>query len=84
MRIEWQSRTGAPGSHQRTWDDDDLFPLLSQNGATALTSVAVAKAMVGLTPYLFVPRYPGFPVEAGGVVELHAAFRKESRTRGPV
>jgi hypothetical protein len=27
---------------------------------------------------------PGFPVEVGGVVELHAAFRKESRTRGPV
>jgi hypothetical protein len=27
---------------------------------------------------------PGFPVEVGGVVELHAAFLKESRTRGPV
>jgi len=25
-----------------------------------------------------------FPVEIGGVVELHAAFRKESSTRGPV
>jgi hypothetical protein len=27
---------------------------------------------------------PGFPVEVGGVVELHAAFLNESRTRGPV
>jgi hypothetical protein len=23
---------------------------------------------------------PGFPVELGGAIELHAAFRKESRT----
>jgi hypothetical protein len=28
------------------------------------------------------PRYPGFPVEVGGVVELYAAFLEESRTRG--
>jgi hypothetical protein len=28
--------------------------------------------------------FPGFPVEVGGVVELHAAFREESRTRGRV
>jgi hypothetical protein len=28
--------------------------------------------------------FPGFPVEVGGVVELHAAFREESRTRGGV
>jgi len=27
---------------------------------------------------------PRFPVEVGGVVELHAAFLNESRTRGPV
>jgi hypothetical protein len=27
-------------------------------------------------------RYPGFPVEVGGVGELHAAFLNESRTRG--
>jgi hypothetical protein len=27
-------------------------------------------------------RYPGFPVELGGVGELHAAFHTESRTRG--
>jgi hypothetical protein len=27
-------------------------------------------------------RYPGFPVEFGGVGELHAAFLTESRTRG--
>jgi hypothetical protein len=27
-------------------------------------------------------RYPGFPVEFGGVGELHAAFFTESRTRG--
>ena len=26
-------------------------------------------------------RYPGFPVELGGVGELHAAFLTESRTR---
>jgi hypothetical protein len=29
-------------------------------------------------------RYPGFPVEVGGVGELHAAFFTESRTRGHV
>ncbi len=29
-------------------------------------------------------RYPGFPVEVGGVVELHAALLTESRTRGRV
>jgi hypothetical protein len=28
------------------------------------------------------PSYSGFPVEVGGVVELHAAFLEESRTRG--
>jgi hypothetical protein len=27
-------------------------------------------------------RSPGFPVEIGGVIELHAAFLTESRTRG--
>jgi hypothetical protein len=27
-------------------------------------------------------RSPGFPVETGGVGELHAAFLTESRTRG--
>jgi hypothetical protein len=27
-------------------------------------------------------RYPGFPVELGGVGKLHAAFLAESRTRG--
>jgi hypothetical protein len=27
---------------------------------------------------------PGFPVELGGFVALHAAFLDESRTRGPV
>jgi hypothetical protein len=27
-------------------------------------------------------RYPGFPVEVGGVGGLHAAFLTESRTRG--
>jgi hypothetical protein len=29
-------------------------------------------------------RYPGFPVEFGGVGNLHAAFLNESRTRGHV
>ena len=29
-------------------------------------------------------RYPGFPVEFGGVGDLHAAFLNESRTRGHV
>jgi hypothetical protein len=28
-----------------------------------------------------VPHTPGFPVELGGIAELHAAFLKESRTR---
>jgi hypothetical protein len=30
------------------------------------------------------PRYPGFPVEVGGVVILHAVFLTENRTRGSV
>src|ERR1700733_10654796 len=30
----------------------------------------------------FAPAYSGFPVELSGVVELHAAFLNESRTRG--
>jgi len=25
--------------------------------------------------------FPGFPVEVGGVAELHASFREEGRTR---
>jgi len=29
-------------------------------------------------------RAPGFPVELGGVGELHAAFFTESRTRGDI
>ena len=35
-------------------------------------------------PVFVRPTYPGFPVEVGGVVELHAAFLNESRTRSPV
>jgi hypothetical protein len=31
---------------------------------------------------MFAPAYSGFPVELSGVVELHAAFLNESRTRG--
>ena len=38
----------------------------------------------GLRPVFFRPTYPEFPVEVGGVAELHAAFLEESRTRGPV
>ena len=30
------------------------------------------------------PTYPGFPVEVGGVVQLHAALLTESRTRGRI
>jgi hypothetical protein len=33
---------------------------------------------------LRVPHPPGFPVEVGGVGEVHAAFLNESRTRDPV
>ena len=29
---------GAPGSPQRTWDDNDLFPLLQQDAALACGS----------------------------------------------
>jgi hypothetical protein len=29
-------------------------------------------------------RYPGFPVEVGGVDKVHAPFFKERRTRGSV
>jgi hypothetical protein len=36
----------------------------------------------GLEPQVPPLRYPGFPVEVGGVGGLHAAFLTESRTRG--
>jgi hypothetical protein len=35
-------------------------------------------------PQVAALRYPGFPVEVGGVVELHAPFFTEGRTRGLV
>jgi hypothetical protein len=34
---------GAPGSPQRTWDNNDWFPMLSQKGATALNSAKAKK-----------------------------------------
>ncbi len=37
-----EKRTGAPGSHQRTWDDIDFFPLLFPGQVT--------KALEGLPP----------------------------------
>jgi hypothetical protein len=41
-----------------------------------------ALAIVGASPRRIRPTYSGFPVEVGGVGELHAAFLNESRTRG--
>jgi hypothetical protein len=44
----------------------------------ALDSVGTGKLQV---PPL---RYPGFPIEFGGVDAVHAPFFKERRTGGPV
>jgi hypothetical protein len=56
---ELQDKTGAPRSHQRTWDENGLFPLLS----------AGSTAMVGTSPHRFRPTYaranvghPSYPV----------------------
>jgi hypothetical protein len=45
---------------------------------------ALPPALVAGRGKLQVPplRSPGFPVEVGGVGEIHAAFLTESRTRG--
>jgi hypothetical protein len=40
----------------------------------------VLKVKLQVPPF----RYPEFPVEVGGVGELHAAFFTESRTRGRI
>ncbi len=40
---------GAPGSPQRTWDDDDLSPMLSQKDATGLSG-RQSKSNGGLRP----------------------------------
>jgi hypothetical protein len=41
-------------------------------------AVAFGKGALQVPPL----RYPGFPVELGGVGNLHVAFLEESRTRG--
>ncbi len=46
--------TGAPGSHQRTWANDDMFRLLFLEGATR----SKVKMVVGFAR-LFRPRYAG-------------------------
>ena len=56
----------------RTWVEQDLFPMLSPPEYTYLQEKKKERAS------------PGFPVEFGGVGELHAAFLTESRTRGHV
>jgi hypothetical protein len=58
------NRTGAPGSHQRTWEEDDLFPLLFFNSATYLLS----ETNRGLRPSFSAQvrwREPGAPVHEG-------------------
>src|SRR6202044_2816468 len=55
----------------RTWVEHDLFPMLSPPVYTYLQEKKRRAS-------------PGFPVEFGGVGELHAAFLTESRTRGHV
>ncbi len=55
-----EKRTGAPGSHQRTWDDNDFFPLLFPGQVTKLfSSVGRSKSIGGASPIFFVPRTLG-------------------------
>jgi hypothetical protein len=70
---------------------DFLWGLVESRNFMRLSLQKAAQASMGGAAYrksgsprLFRPRYPGFPVEVGGVAELHAAFLNESRTRGPV
>jgi hypothetical protein len=44
----------------------------------------VAGSEKAIEAHRFRPTYSGFPVEVGGIGELHAAFLNESRTRGCV
>jgi hypothetical protein len=54
---------------------------LGQKGESSLLLMFVDwKGALQIPPL----RYPGFPVEFGGVGDLHAAFLNESRTRGYV
>jgi hypothetical protein len=61
-----------PWPQARTWDDNDLFPVLS-TGAPQRPAVWHKEARMGLCP--------GFPVELLGAAEPNAAFLNESRTR---
>jgi HlyD family secretion protein len=49
--------TGAPGSHQRTWVENDPFRMLLADGQSAIA--AHNKGNRGASPRLFRPRYAG-------------------------
>jgi len=61
---------------------DLQFALMEKQNPEALRPRTLACAEVKLQVPPF--RYPEFPVEVGGVGELHAAFFTESRTRGRI
>jgi hypothetical protein len=59
---------GAPGSPQRTWDNHDWFPMLSQKGATAnVPSVAQSRrGAIWTVPSLFGNHYCSLTKSATG------------------
>jgi hypothetical protein len=66
---------GAPGSPQRTWEDNDFFNCFPQTAQTNPPPLEISSTN-GPIPY---PRK--FPVSLGEINELHAAFLIESHTR---
>jgi hypothetical protein len=76
--LEWgkskvtssQMREGLP---KCTWAERQFFSRAPSRGSGK-----------SIRKEYFRPRYPGFPVEVGGVGEFHAAFLNESRTRSAV
>jgi hypothetical protein len=59
-------RNRSPSPPECVWELTKPRPLSGSRGALQVAPL----------------RYPGFPLEVGGVGELHAAFLTESRTRG--
>jgi hypothetical protein len=92
--VKRRSLLGVYGSARNPLIDGTGFiPIrigLDQWIAVGILRAVRVKLQVPPLRYLGFPvqeirvRSPGFPVELGGVGELHAAFRNESSTRGCV
>ena len=75
LRLRATSAVSGDNSVGRSAQDDD-----SVGGLKERRSLCGSRGTQQVAPL----RYPGFPVEVGGVGKPHAAFFTESRTRGRV